>query len=57
MYGTKEQLDAYQNKKPDGTKKLPTKQDTAIIKAFLDKYKKEDIILRKPLVNSRDWMS
>ena len=42
VYGTKEQLDAYQNKKPDGTKKLPTKQDTAIIKAFLDKYKKED---------------
>ena len=42
VYGTKEQLDAYQNKKPDGTKKLPTKQDTAIIKAFIDKYKKED---------------
>ena len=42
VYGTQQQLDAYQNKKPDGTKKLPTKQDTAIIKAFVDELKKED---------------
>lgn len=42
VYGTQQQLDDYQNKKPDGTKKLPTKQDTAIIKAVIDEYKKED---------------
>lgn len=42
VYGTQQQLDDYQNKKPDGTKKLPTKQDTAIVKAFIAEYKKED---------------
>ena len=41
VYGTKEQLDTYQNKKPDGTTKQPTKEDTAIIKAFVEKFKKE----------------
>lgn len=41
VYGTKEQLDAYQNKKPDGTAKQPTKEDTAIAKAFVEKFKKE----------------
>ena len=41
VYGTKEQLDAYQNKKPDGTKKQPSAQDTAITKAFVEKFKKE----------------
>ena len=41
VYGTKEQLDNYQNKKPDGTKKQPSAQDTAITKAFVEKFKKE----------------
>ena len=41
VYGTKEQLDNYQNKKPDGTKKQPSAQDTAITKAFIERFKKE----------------
>ena len=34
IYGTQEQLDRYQNKKPDGTPKQPAAVDTAVTKAI-----------------------
>ena len=40
VYGTQEQLDAYQNKKPDGTKNIPAATDTAIPQIFVDAFKK-----------------
>ena len=40
VYGTQEQLDAYQNKKPDGTKNIPAATDTAIPQVFVDAFKK-----------------
>lgn len=41
VYGTQEQLDAYQNKKPDGTQKQSVGTDTAIGKGFIDQFFKE----------------
>jgi len=35
VYGTQEQLDTYQNKKPDGTQKQPTAEETAVAKGFI----------------------
>jgi hypothetical protein len=40
VYGTQRQLDDYQNKKPDGTKKIATKTDTAVPKEVANFVKK-----------------
>ena len=42
VYGTQQQLDDYKNKKPDGTKKIPVKTDTAIPQVFVKAFAKTE---------------
>lgn len=53
VYGTKEQLDAYQNKKPDGTYAQSTRSETSITKGTVDIDPKEVIKATNEIINGK----